>query len=213
MTMTVKSAKEFGKVSTGNSKMPGTTYAVDAFACKTGSKLAKVPGSPCSVCYARKLQRLRPSVDKGWKANLEKWNASAPDEWSDAIAFQINRYNTDSYHRWFDSGDLQSVAMLHSIVVVCHQTKHVKHWLPTQERGIVKEFLRLGGTIPDNLVVRVSASMVDGQPPREGHTSNVVSKDKPETGHRCPASKQGNNCGDCRACWNPDVRNVSYVKH
>jgi len=213
MPMTVKSAQEFGKISTRNSKMPGTSYAVDAFACKTGSKLAKVPGSPCSVCYARKLQNLRPSVDKGWKENLAKWEASDPVQWAEAMAFQISRYSADGYHRWFDSGDLQSVEMLWAIAKVCEMTPLVRHWLPTQERGILKEYLDQGWTIPDNLVVRVSASMVDGKPGREGHTSNVVSKDKPETGHRCPASKQGNNCGDCRACWNPDVRNVSYVKH
>ena len=137
--MTVKAAKAVANVSTGNSKMPGTTYAIDAFACKTGSKLAAIHGTPCHGCYARKLQKLRPSVDQGWKANLTKWQNSSPDAWEQAVAFQIIRYNSDGYHRWFDSGDLQSVAMLRSIVNVCLMTPRIRHWLPTQEREFVKQ--------------------------------------------------------------------------
>jgi hypothetical protein len=71
-------AKTFGKISTRNSKMPGTTFAIDAFACKTGSILAKTEGTPCHGCYARRIQKMRPSVDKGWKDNLERWHNSHP---------------------------------------------------------------------------------------------------------------------------------------
>ena len=36
------------------SKMPGWAYGLPAAECKTGSKLAQVPGSVCSGCYALK---------------------------------------------------------------------------------------------------------------------------------------------------------------
>jgi hypothetical protein len=36
------------------SKMPGKAYGLPAKECKTGSKLAKIPGSTCSSCYALK---------------------------------------------------------------------------------------------------------------------------------------------------------------
>jgi hypothetical protein len=32
-------------------------------------------------------------------------------------------------------------------------------------------------------------------------------------GGDCPASKQGNQCGSCRRCWNPKVKHVTYPKH
>ena len=35
-------------------KMPGFAYGLPAWECKTGAKLAKVPGSVCSGCYAMK---------------------------------------------------------------------------------------------------------------------------------------------------------------
>ena len=207
--MLVKDAKTFGVISTKNTKMGSTTFAIDAFACKVGSKLAKIEGTPCSTCYARKLQKLRPSVDQGWKTNLAKWNASDPILWIKAMAFQIERYNVDGFHRWFDSGDLQSLEMLDAIVEVAKATPQIKHWLPTQERGIVKQYSK---PIPDNLIIRVSASMVNGDKPSFDHASQVFYKVDPK-GFECGASKRGNACGPCKACWDKSIDFISYPKH
>ena len=211
--MLVKDAKKLANISTGNSKMPGTTFAIDAFACKTGSKLAKIPGTPCHVCYARKLQKLRPTVDMGWKANLAKWESveSDPGQWVQSVAFQILRYNVDGFHRWFDSGDLQSLEMLIAIVEVCKLTPHIKHWLPTQEREILAAYEK-NHTLPENLVVRVSASKINGKPPRAANTSNVVT-DFSNWMDICRAETRNNTCGHCRKCWDKNVSNISYPKH
>jgi hypothetical protein len=216
----VKDAVAQSRISAGNSKMPGSTFSTDAFACKVGSKLAKIEGSVCSGCYARKLQKLRPSVDQGWQANYVKATtmiASNPERWADAVAFQIKRIADKSgelYHRWFDSGDLDSVDMLRAIVIACNKTPHIKHWLPTREARIVKEYRKQYGKEPSNLVIRVSATMI-GDKPISGHTltSTVHRKGETAFGHECPAPKQNNNCGDCRACWSNTVANVSYTKH
>ena len=37
------------------------------------------------------------------------------------------------FHRWFDSGDLQSLSHLMKIIEVCEHTPHIKHWLATRE--------------------------------------------------------------------------------
>ena len=212
--MLVKHAKEFGNVSTNNTKMGTTTYAIDAFACKVGSKLAKNPNTPCHGCYARKLQKLRPSVDQGWKLNLSKWLQADPKLWSKAMAFQINRYNTDGYHRWFDSGDLQSLEMLQAIVEVCELTPTIKHWLPTQERAMIKQFKANGGTVPHNLVIRVSASLLDGDMPSGADNgSQVFTKGSDPKGFECKARHNNNACGPCKACWTKSVKLVSYPKH
>ena len=207
--MLVKDAKTFGVISTKNTKMGSTTFAIDAFACKVGSKLAKIEGTPCFSCYARKLQKLRPSVDTGWKANLAKWNASDPILWIKAMAFQIERYNVDGFHRWFDSGDLQSLEMQDAIVEVAKATPTIQHWLPTQEREIVKQYSK---AIPDNLIIRVSASMVNGDKPSFDHASQVFYKVDPK-GFECGASKRGNACGPCKACWDKSIDFISYPKH
>ncbi len=212
--MLVKDAKKLGNISTGNTKMGTTTFAIDAFACKTGSKLAKNPNTPCHSCYARRLQKLRPTVDQGWKLNLSKWLQANPKAWAKAMAFQIERYNTDGFHRWFDSGDLQSLEMLDAIVDVCLQTPQTKHWLPTQERGIVKKFKANGGVVPDNLVIRVSASKLDGAMPNGiDHGSQVFTKGTEPKGLECKARDRDNACGPCKACWSKDVEFISYPKH
>jgi hypothetical protein len=86
-------------------------------------------------------------------------------------------------------------------------------WLPTREKAIVNSYLRAFGAFPSNLVVRVSAAMVDSAAPAGyDHTSTVHNSATPE-GFACPASKQGNKCMECRACWNRDIKNVSYLQH
>ena len=113
---TLKAAKEdAGKLSLGNGKMPGSTFATDAFACKVGDKLAKVKGSVCSGCYARKIQRLRPSCQTSWSNNQrlsDSLVAKAPHKGVAAMVFQIEKAAIKSgqpFHRWFDSGDLSRV--------------------------------------------------------------------------------------------------------
>ena len=209
--MLVKESQEYGKISLGNTKMPGTTYAVDAFACITGSKLAKVKGSICSGCYSIKLQKLRPSVDKGYKKNLFKWQVSNTSNWIDAMVFQILRAKVKE-HRWFDSGDLQSLEMLEAIAEVARQTPKVKHWLPTKEYGIYAKYLKTN-IEPSNLVVRVSATMIDGKPSKVFKNTSTVHKNNKAIGFECKARSRGNACGPCRACWDRRIKNVSYPKH
>jgi len=222
--LTLKAAKESaGKISLGNGKMIGSTFATDAFACKVGDKLSKVKGSVCDSCYARKLQKLRPSVNQGWGNNQRlavNLISKAPNKWIAAMVFQIEKAAIKSnqpYHRWFDSGDLDSVDMLAAIVKVARKTPHIKHWLPTREIAIVKAYRKSGGSIPRNLRVRLSATMVGDKPVNSAkllgvNTSTVHRKGESYVGQQCPAPDQGGNCGDCRTCWESPV-NVSYRKH
>ena len=221
---TLKAAKsDAGKLSLGNGKMPGSTFATDAFACKVGDKLAKVKGSVCQSCYARKIQKLRPSVNQGWTNNQRlavQLIATAPHKWVAAMVFQVEKAAIKSgqpFHRWFDSGDLDSVEMLAAICKVAKATPSIKHWLPTRESSIVKAYRKQGGSIPRNLRVRLSATMVNDNPVASAKrlgvsTSTVHTKGLPYVGHQCPAPDQQGNCGDCRTCWISPV-NVSYRKH
>ena len=110
-SFTLKAAKEqAGEVSTRNSKMPGSSFAISAKHCQVGGKLAQVAGSTCSRCYALKLQKMRPSVDMGWTNNYLKATrliTENPAQWARAIVFQINKAaekTGERFHRWFDFG-------------------------------------------------------------------------------------------------------------
>ena len=215
MFTTLKAAKETVSITNRNTKMVGSAFSSDSFACKVGSRLANVKGSVCESCYARRIQKMRPSVNQGWTRNYEKsvdLISNAPNKWIAACVFQINRFankTNENYHRWFDSGDLDSLNQLKAIIEVARQTPNIKHWLPTRELAIVRSYK---GKVPSNLVIRLSAPMVDDKPVKGANTS-TVHKHKNAIGWVCPAPTQGNNCGDCRACWTPSVKNVSYYKH
>lgn len=221
----VQAAADAGKVSDRNGKMPGTTFAIDATKCLTGSKLVKVEGSVCHKCYALRLQKYRASVDQGWQANYLRATQmiqTDPAKWARAAAYQIERGLAklgEDRHRWFDGGDLQSLEMLHAIVLTCRLTPKVRHWLSTREARIVQQYKKLYGKFPRNLVVRVSATMVDDGPVTSHTNTSTVYRSEtntralPKGTHKCPAHLQGNKCLKCDACWRHAVRNVGYPFH
>lgn len=201
----VKQAREITGGISSPSKMPGHSFSIPARRCTTGSKLRQVPGSVCSMCYALKGNYKRfPRVEKALEKRYQLLNHP---QWIDAMALLISKTG-DSYFRWHDAGDIQSVEHLRNIFAVCRLTPQVKHWLPTRETRIVQKISP--GDVPANLVIRISSHMIDQAPVKWWpHTSTVVS-DHSQT---CPAPSQGNKCEDCRACWNKSVQTVSYSAH
>lgn len=206
------------------SKMPGTAYGISAKACQTGSKLATVEGTVCADCYAYKGNYVYPSVVKAHETRLE--SISNPN-WPNAMIKLLRnahgltngkvhrKIKNPGYHRWHDSGDIQSVAHLIAIVKVCEGTPEIKHWLPTKEANYLKEFVKAGYKVPKNLVIRLSAYKLDSGPSKVwSHTSTVHMDKVPVASSKpCLAYTRDNKCGPCRACWNPKVKNVSYPKH
>ena len=193
------------------SKMPGYGYGLSAFECSVGSKLRLIKNSTCSMCYALKGRY----TFKGVKAaHANRLESITNDNWVESMILLINNYSKKiPYFRWHDSGDIQSLDHLKKIVAVAMATPKVRHWLPTREAGILKTYLKEGHSLPGNLAIRVSATMIDGKPHSNvGLTSTVHQKSK-AIGYSCPANKQGNECKSCRACWNINIQNVSYVAH
>ena len=201
--MLVKDAKKITDSLTRTSKMPGLSYSLPAWACQTGAKLRKIPTSPCFGCYAFKNNYIRYPAIKA--AQYRRLDAINHPQWTRAMAVQIKN---QKYFRWHDAGDIQSVEHLRKIFEVCRLTPDTHHWLPTQERQYILAVN--ADEVPDNLIIRLSGSRVDGPAPKAWpHTSSVVTDGTAS----CPAPSQGGKCLDCRACWNKSVANVSYGKH
>lgn len=186
------------------SKMPGFAYNLPATRCKVGSKLAKIPGSVCHGCYALKGRYRFPNVKEALERRYKQ--AMTNKDWVFGMVYLINTSNKKEF-RWHDAGDIQSLEHLQRIFQVCELTPSVKHWLPTRESVILSNIN--ADDVPDNLIIRLSASKVDGPAPKSWPwTSTVVTK-----GKTCPAAEQNNECKDCRACWDKSVKNVAYGKH
>ena len=195
------------------SKMPSYGYSLSAFKCKVGSKLRNIANSTCSDCYALKGRYIFPNVQEALDRRMDKLLNNP--KWVDAMVFLLLHYCTKSkVFRWHDSGDIQSIDHLQKIVEIAKRTSDIQHWLPTREVGIVNQYLKECGEFPNNLVVRISATMINGLPHKfHRHTSTVSTAKEFDLGWTCPASKQGNKCDTCRACWDSNVENITYPLH
>lgn len=213
MAMTVIEAEAIAHTLSEPSKMPGYAYSFPAAECGVGSKLKSVEGSVCSGCYADERGRYRFATVQ--EALRKRIRAAVSAKWVEAMVTLLSsaKVRKHGYFRWFDSGDVQNVAQLGDICEIARQTPFLQHWLPTREYSLLKEYIRDGGQIPDNLLIRLSAPMVDGKPPQWWPTTSTVHKNGEPRGYSCPAKFQGNKCASCRACWDKSVTNVSYPAH
>ena len=201
--MLIKEANKITGGLTYTTKMPGPSYNTPASRCLTGAKLRNVKNSVCSSCYALKGNYKRfPKVEEALERRFQSLGHGS---WIEAMATLIKKHK---YFRWHDAGDIQSVKHLENIFEVCRLTPDTRHWMPTREA----KFLNLmdPNIVPSNLIIRMSSHMIDQKPVKFWPWTSTVT-----SGHdaSCPAPKQGNKCGNCRACWNRSVSTVSYGKH
>src|SRR6056300_580361 len=182
-------------------KMPGWAIGIPAAECNTGSKLRLIPDSVCSTCYALKGCYVFKVVQD---AQYRRLKALKKKLWVYAMVTLINSKKSDVF-RWHDSGDVQDEEHLLKIFEVCKNTPDKKHWMPTREAW-TKKYL---DQKPANLVIRFFATMIDQEAPESWPNTSTVST----SSRTCPAPDQNNECGNCRACWDPEIKNVTYGKH
>lgn len=194
------------------SKMPCHSFSLPASECKTGSVLAQVKGSVCHGCYARKGMYSFPNVKAPRFNNLTGVQTVGFTEWVETMTNLIKTKEKSGFFRWHDSGDLQSVEHLDAIVRIANNLPHIKFWLPTKEKAMIRQY---NGIIPGNLVVRLSSAMIDQEPSKTWMLTSTVHSATVghQFGEECQAYTRNGKCGDCRSCWDENVKNVSYPKH
>lgn len=204
------------------SKMPGFSIGLPAKDCITGSKLRDVEGSVCHKCYAFRGNYTFPHVRDALERRLI---GIEHPQWVEAMVTLIRKQrmhknDDNSFFRFHDSGDLQSIQHLRNICAICRRCPTVRFWLPTREYGILQGFVAQRRRFPKNLVVRLSAHMIGGPLPLKlaeklkVNVSGVHFKGAPlpKGITECEAYTRGNECGSCRQCWDPKFE-ISYPKH
>jgi len=151
------------------------------------------------------------SVKAPREHNREDWKHS---DWVDVMAAELDN---DRYFRWFDSGDLYSLALAEKVLEVMRRTPWCNHWLPTRMhkfekfRPVLAEMEKL-----PNVVVRLSSDSVTGETVQGAATSSTII---PTVSHSlpsmsvCEAYDRGGKCATCRLCWSKDVAVVAYPAH
>ena len=202
------------------SKLSCYGYSLPAAECKTGAEMAKTTGTICALCYAKRGNYLWAHTQAALYRRLK--SLSDPN-WVDAMVYLIKDM---PYFRWHDSGDIQDMQHLLKIVSVAKLTPSTMHWLPTREYVIVNDYIMAAREvarkakkafrkyIPENLVIRLSATRFEGKAPEAlarklGVLVSGVSKKE----YNCPAHEQDNKCKTCTMCWDKNVFNIVYRRH
>lgn len=201
-------------------KMPGFSWGVPAAACKTGARLAKIPGSACSRCYARKGRYVFPLVRGANERRLSAWRAHRRNwqRFASAMAESIRALDSSGYFRFFDTGDIQDLDMLRAFIRVAELVPDRQFWLPTQEEKLVLRYVEQGGRFPRNLTIRLSSRSIGDTVEQRSAIADLLNLPSSSVSAdpdaiTCPAPRQGNKCLTCRACWSPNVRHVVYRYH
>ena len=201
------------------SKMPGKSFSLPTSTCKVGSILSMVKGSVCSSCYAKKGSYCYPAVKDLRQSNYDTYkdNSDAFYPTMKTIIEAEYLQTGVGFFRWFDSGDIQSKAMLMDIIRIAHALPKIKFWLPTKEIKVVYEILDFMGLnnipFPDNLNIRCSVFMIDGEYKQFVSTltqSRVITDESKLLKDEILCSGQ---CVSCNySCW-LSTKSVAYLKH
>lgn len=200
--------------------MPCYSYGLPPEACKRGAVLrANVADSPCARCYSFRGRSVFPEVIAARQRRLD---SLANPRWVDAMVTVIRATTAFAvpFFRWHDSGDIQNDEHFANIIRIAERLSQIQFWLPTQELQYAKQ------AAPSNLLVRASAARI-GHPPSPfiEQVSSIAPKDLRPSWKKmverntqslwyCPAELHAKyECGDCRACWDPEIRHVVYLEH
>jgi hypothetical protein len=194
------------------SKLDGVrSWSLEALETCPGSIAA--PGvlvDACAGCYATTGNYRFANVKAPRAHNKKDWQRLA---WSDDM---VNELQNDRYFRWFDSGDMYTLALAEKMLEVMKRTPWVKHWLPTRMHKFPKFRLVLAEMQAlKNVSVRFSSDSVTGEYTKGLHGSVIVPTpaDAKRGVKLCGAYDNNGQCGPCRACYDKRVKVIAYPAH
>lgn len=202
------------------SKMPSRSWSMTAGkSCPMAVYTPDEHGneSICAHCYAMSRAYLWPVVVAALEARFD-WarraaaHRSVGDEFVATLTAAILGQGKPHF-RVHDAGDLFSAAYIRLWIRICRACPDVAFWFPTRmwrsESATIQAALRELAALP-NVALRPSALHFNTPAPViPGYSAGTTAA---SAGFTCPASQQGNQCLDCRVCWDPTIE-VSYRKH
>ena len=184
------------KISNGNAKM-GAIPSVSLPAgvtCRSDCECSK-------KCYAKRLERMRPSVRQAYKHNYDLLNSDSNTYWREVEAsIMMSRF-----FRFHVSGDIPDATYFEHMVDIARTNTHCEILCFTKKYDIVNSHINIIGKLPKNLHIIFSGwhdiEMVNPYNLPEAH---VRYRDGSTTA-REDAKLCGGNCTECAitdgGCW------------
>lgn len=164
----------------------------------------------CRGCYATTGNYRFENVKAPRRHNKEDWQRIT---WADDMVSELDK---DRFFRWFDSGDMYTLALAEKILDVMKRTPWVSHWLPTRMHKFPKfrQVLAEMQALP-NVSVRFSSDSITGQYTKGLHGSVIVptAADIKRGMTLCRAYENEGKCNGCRACYDKKVKVIAYPAH
>lgn len=164
----------------------------------------------CRGCYATTGNYRFENVKAPRRHNKEDWQRIT---WADDMVRELDK---DRFFRWFDSGDMYTLALAEKILDVMKRTPWVNHWLPTRMHKFPKfrQVLAEMQALP-NVSVRFSSDSITGQYTKGLHGSVIVptAADIKRGMTLCRAYENEGKCNGCRACYDKKVKVIAYPAH
>ena len=195
-------------ISKGNSKL-GQIPSVSLPAVKT----CRV--CDCArICYAKKLERLRPTVRKAYQRNLDALIESPDVYWREVeAAIMMSRF-----FRFHVSGDIPDMSYLIRMVGVAARQPHCQILCFTKKFELVNQLLDTGAVLSPNLHLIFSGwTGLQMENPHHLPEAHVLFKDGTTTA-RPDAILCSGNCATCACtdggCWNlTNGQQVVFQEH
>lgn len=197
------------KISQGNAKL-GSIQSISlpaGLTCRNDCECSK-------KCYAKRLERMRPSVREAYKHNYELLKSSPNTYWREVEAsIMMSRF-----FRFHVSGDIPDIYYLNHMVDIAERNPHCEILCFTKKYGIVNSYLDAGGIIPKNLHLIFSAWRgLKMENPHGLPEAHVRYRDGMTTAHENAVQCSG-NCTECAltegGCWSlKDGQEVVFDEH
>jgi hypothetical protein len=209
-------------------KMPCASWSLPARAACPFAFYGE--GTICGDCYATKGSYAQyPGVRKAQNARFDwvRECLKTPEGTDSFVATMVStiRRTRNPYFRVHDSGDLFSPAYAWAWVRIVQALPDIRFWFPTRswrpltmtkispDVRIGWELALMALTAESNVTVRPSALFFNSPAPTiPGFAAGSTASDQDDA-ITCPASKQDNECRDCRACWDAPTVAISYRAH
>ena len=184
------------KISQGNSKM-GSIPSVSLPAgvtCRSDCECGK-------KCYAKRLERMRPSVRQAYIHNYDLLNSDPETYWREVEASVM----MSRFFRFHVSGDIPNDTYFEHMVDIARTNTHCEILCFTKKYDIVNRHINIIGKLPKNLHIVFSGwydiKMINPYNLPEAH---VRYRDGSTTA-RADAKLCGGNCTECAmtdgGCW------------
>ena len=166
----------------------------------------------CKGCYATTGNYNYPNVKAPREFNRVDWQRI---DWSDNMVAELER---DRYFRWFDSGDVYTLALAEKILEVMQRTPWCKHWLPTRMHKFPKFRMVFDAMRKlDNVSVRFSSDSITGEYIPGLHGSvigpDAATYEDYAGSSLCRAYENDGKCSGCRDCWDKTIELICYPAH